>query len=281
MQTRIQFLANTALITAGGLLFPSLVNASSKKIKNVGVQLYTFRTEMAADARGTLKKIAALGYKQIESAGSNKGRYYGLKPTEMKLACNDLGMTLSSGHVHIDDKWKQTLDEAAESGQQYVICSTMPSNGQTSDNYKRAAEVFNKTGEECKKINLKFGYHNHDYEFASDNGQVLYDVLLDNTQADLVHMEMDLGWVLAGGKNPLDYFKKYPGRFPLWHLKDMDVAKKHSVEFGKGGLDILAILNNSKQAGLDIIFVEQEEYASTPFESMKENMDYLKKVRIQ
>jgi sugar phosphate isomerase/epimerase len=280
MQTRKQFIANASMLTAGSLLFPSLIDSTAKKIKNTGVQLYTFRTEMAADARGTLKKIAELGYKQIESARSDKGHYYGLTAKEMKQACKDLGMTLSSGHVHVDDKWKVTMNEAAESGQQYIICSTMPTNGQTVDNYKKVAESFNKTGEECKKLNLKFGYHNHAYEFESGSGKVLYDVLLENTQPDLVHMELDLGWVIVGGKNPLDYFNKYPGRFPLWHLKDMDIAKKHSVEFGKGQLDIMAMLKNRKQSGLDIMFVEQEEYASTPFESMKENMDYLKKIKI-
>ena len=280
MQTRKEFIANASMLTAGSMLFPSLLNSNGKRVKNTGVQLYTFRTEMAADARATLKKIAELGYKQIESARSNKGHYYGLTAKEMKQSCKDLGMTLSSGHVHVDDKWKQTMDEAAESRQSYVICSTMPTNGQTIDNYKKVAESFNKAGEECKRLGIKFGYHNHEYEFESKEGKVLYDVLLDNTQPDLVHMELDLGWVIVGGKNPLDYFTKYPGRFPLWHLKDMDLAKKHSVEFGKGQLDIMAMLKNRKQSGLDIMFVEQEEYASTPFESMKENMDYLKKIKL-
>jgi sugar phosphate isomerase/epimerase len=280
MQTRKEFIANASMLTAGSMLFPSLLNSNRKRIKSTGVQLYTFRTEMAADARGTLKKIAELGFKQIESARSNKGHYYGLTAKEMKQACKDLGMTLSSGHVHVDDKWKQTMDEAAESGQSYLICSTMPTGGQTIDNYKKVAESFNKAGEECKKLGIKFGYHNHEYEFENKEGKVLYDILLDNTQPDLVHMELDLGWVIVGGKNPLDYFNKYPGRFPLWHLKDMDLVKKHSVEFGKGQLDIIAMLKNRKQSGLDIMFVEQEEYASTPFESMKENMEYLRKIKI-
>lgn len=280
MQTRKEFITTASIFAGGSMLFPSLLNEKNRKIKNVGVQLYTFRTEMAADARGTLQKIATLGYKQIESARSNKGHYYGLTAKEMKQACKDLGMTLSSGHVHIDDKWKQTIEEAAESGQKYLICSTMPTNGQTVDNYKKVAEQFNKAGEDCRKLGLNFGYHNHEYEFESHNGQVLYDILLDNTQAGLVHMELDLGWVIVGGKNPLDYFKKYPNRFPLWHLKDMDLAKKHSVEFGKGQLDIVAMLENRKQSGLDLMFVEQEEYANTPTESMKENMDYLRKIRM-
>lgn len=281
MQTRRRFIKHAGSLAAGSLLFSPLLNETNiagKKVKNAGVQLYTFRNEMATDALGTLKKIAAIGIKQVESARSSKGHYYGLSPKEMKKACKYLGMTLRSGHVHIDDKWQQTMNEAAESGQEYLICSTMPTRGQTIDNYKKVAEAFNKAGEECKKLGIKFGYHNHEYEFDSDNGKVLYEVLLDNTQPDLVHMELDLGWVIVGGKDPLDYFNNYPGRFPLWHLKDMDVNKKHSVEFGKGQLNISAVLENRKQAGLKYLFIEQEEYASSPLESMQYNMKYLEKL---
>lgn len=279
MQTRRDFILNTSSVALGAMAFSSF-EPVPKKVKNVGVQLYTFRKEMADDALGTLKRIAALGIKQIESARSSKGHYYGLTAKEMKQACADLGMTLRSGHVHIDDKWQQTIDEAAESGQEYLICSTMPANGQTIDNYKKVAATFNKAGEECKKRGIKFGYHNHEYEFESEKGKVLYDVLLENTAADLVYMELDLGWVLVGGKNPLDYFASFPDRFPLWHLKDMDLVKKHSVEFGKGSLDIQQMLKTSKQAGLKYFFVEQEEYTSTPFESMQQNMDYLHKLKL-
>lgn len=278
MQTRREFLASAGTLAMGSMLLSSDFNIS-KKVTNVGLQLYTFRNELAKDVMGTLQQIAGLGIKQIESARSNKGHYYGLTAAEMKKACNDLGMTLRSGHVHLDDKWKQTMNEAAESGQEYLIVSSMPTEGQTVDNYKKVAEAFNKTGEECKKMNLKFGYHNHEYEFESESGQVLYDVLLKNTDPNLVHMELDLGWVVAAGKNPLEYFKNFPGRFPLWHLKDMNLAKKSSVEFGKGGLDVIAMLKSSKQSGLKYLFVEQEEYASTPLESMKYNMEYLKKLR--
>lgn len=279
MQTRRDFLGHTGALAIGSVLLQGFTS-SLKKIANPGVQLYTFRKEMLADARGTLKRIAELGIKQIESAGSAKGYYYGLSPKEMKQTCADLGMTLRSGHIHIDEKWKQTMDEAAESGQEYLICSTMPTSGQTSDNYKKIADIFNKAGEECKKLNIKFGYHNHDYEFENVNGQVLYDVLLMNTEEHLVHMELDLGWVVATGNNPLDYFKKYKGRFPLWHLKDMDLVKKQSTEFGKGGLNIIQLLKNRKESGMKYFFIEQEEYASTAFESMQVNMNYLKKVRI-
>jgi sugar phosphate isomerase/epimerase len=194
----------------------------------------------------------------------------------MKDVCSDLGMTLRSGHVALDEHWKETMDQAEESGQEYLICSSLPTEGQTIDNYKAVAEAFNKAGEECKSRNIKFGYHNHEYEFESENGQVLYDILMDNTQADLVYMELDLGWVVVAGKDPLDYFKRYEGRFPLWHLKDMDMIKKESTEFGKGGLNIAQMLDYKRESGLKYIFIEQEEYASTPFESMTHNMNYMK-----
>lgn len=277
MQTRRDFIMSNGALALGSVILPSF-KINNKKVKNPGVQLYTFRKEMLEDAKGTLQKIASLGIKQIESAGSDKGNYYGLKPKEMKEVCDGLGMTLRSGHIHIDNKWEQTMNEAAASGQEYIICSSMPEKGQTLDNYKKAAEVFNKAGEDCKKLGLKFGYHNHAEEFESDKGEVLYDVLLNNTDADLVHMEMDLGWVVVAGKDPLEYFKKYSGRFPLWHLKDMIIATRHSTEFGKGNLDIVNMLKHGKAAGMKYFFIEQEDYTSTPFESMQQNMDYLAKL---
>jgi sugar phosphate isomerase/epimerase len=277
MQSRRDFLLRSTAFTAGSLLLPSFTYAPNKS-QNFGVQLYSFRNEMAKDAIATLKQIASLGFKEIETARSQKGHYYGLGPAEMKSVCDDLDMNLKSGHVHLDDKWQQTMEEAVESGQEYLICSSMPSEGQNVDNYKKVAEEFNKAGEACKKLGLKFGYHNHEYEFETENNQVLYDVLLSNTEGDLVHMELDLGWVVVAGKDPLDYFKKYPGRFPLWHLKDMDMNKKESTEFGKGGLDIPEIMAHKKASGVKHIFIEQEEYANNPLESMKHNMAYLNKL---
>lgn len=185
-------------------------------------------------------------------------------------------MTLTSGHVHLDDKFERTIADAVASGQEYLICSSLPSKGQTVDNYKRVAEKFNIAGEACKRQGLKFGYHNHEYEFESERGQILYDVLMDNTQKDLVHMELDLGWVVVAGKDPLHYFKKYPGRFPLWHLKDMNMHEKVSTEFGKGVLDIPLMLELKELSGVEHIYIEQEEYSSTPIESMQYNMNYLK-----
>ncbi len=277
MKTRRTFLSQSGTLAIGTMLLPSL-GFAIKSDQKFGVQLYSFRDAMAKDAKATLKKIAAIGIKEIESARSDKGLYYGLSAKDMKTACEDLGMQLTSGHVALDDDFQNTMEQAVASGQKYVICSSLPSKGQTVDNYKKVAEQFNTAGEACKTLGLKFGYHNHEYEFESDNGTVLYDVLMDNTDEDLVHMELDLGWVVVAGKDPLDYFNKYPGRFPLWHLKDMNMDKKESTEFGKGGVDIAAMMAHQKESGVKHIYIEQEEYASTPFESMKENMAFLKNI---
>ncbi len=278
MKTRRTFLKEASFFTAGSLLLSDILKAGHlPKKKDVGVQLYSVRKEMLDDASGTLVKLANIGYKEIESAKSDKGNYYGLKPKEIKQIVSDHGMTLRSGHTHIDNDWQQSIDEAAEAGQQYLICATLPSSGQTVANYQKSAELFNKAGEQCKKLGITFGYHNHKEEFEQENGQVLYDVLLDHVQPDLVTMEMDLGWVIAAGKDPLLYFKKYPGRFPLWHLKDMDLKEMHSVEFGKGGVNIAGMFEHAKEAGMKYYFIEQEEYAHTALESLTYDYDYLAK----
>jgi len=277
MTSRRNFIYQTTALAVGSLTLPSFIPTHSAR-EDVGVQLYTFRDAMTQDPKGTLSKVAELGFKQLESARSDKGLYYGLTPIEMRDTCKALGLSIRSGHVHLDTDWNQTMEQAAEAGQEYVICSSMPTEGQDIDNYLRVAEAFNKAGEDCKKLGLKFGYHNHSYEFESDKGQVLYDVLLENTDSSLVHMELDLGWVVMGGKNPIDYFNEYPGRFPLWHLKDMSILEGESTEFGKGDLNIAEMLENIDLAGVKYMFMEQEQYDNNPFDSIQYNLNYLAKL---
>ena len=276
MKSRREFLKATGGIALGAVLLPSI--ASATKVKNVGIQLYSVREAMLEDPRNTLKQLANIGYKQLESARSEKGNYYGLSPKEVKQVCNDLGLTMRSGHVHIDDEWQRSVDQAAEAGQEYLVCSSMPSEGQTIDNYKKVADIFSKAAEDCKKAGLQFGYHNHEYEFEKEKDKVLYDVLLENTDPELVKMEMDLGWVIVTGNDPVAYFKKYPGRFPLWHLKDMKKEEPVSTEFGKGQINIKEMMQNAKNAGMKYFFVEQEEYTDNALKSLREDYDYLMKL---
>ena len=277
MTSRRLFLKDAALACAGGLILPDFLkfNGVKPKLKHVGVQLYSVRKEMLADAVSTLNKLGQIGYQEIESAQSEKGNYYGLAPKEIKKILKDQGMTLRSGHTHIDKNWQKSIDQAVEAGQEYIICSVLPSPGQTVANYQKSADMFNQAGEQCKKSGVLFGYHNHESEFETVDGQVLYDVLLDRSDPALVHMEMDLGWVIAAGKDALLYFQKYPGRFPLWVLKDMNVSEKKSVEFGKGSVDIINLLRHGKEAGMKYYFVEQEEYAVNAFDSLEYDYNWL------
>ncbi|MEP7321174.1 MAG: sugar phosphate isomerase/epimerase [Saprospiraceae bacterium] len=278
MINRRNFILQSSLAALAIPSITSMDGASGRK-KNIGVQLYSVRVEMNQDAKGTLSKLAAMGYNQIESFRGPKGLYCGLTPKEMAQTCKDLGMDLRSGHVHIDKDWLQTIDLAAQSGQEYLIVASMTTKGQTVSNYKEVADAFNKAGEQCKARGLKFGYHNHEYEFESENGQVLFDVLVQNTDPKLVNLELDLGWVIAAGKKPMDYFNKYPGRFPLWHLKDMNLTEKKSTEFGKGQLDIAGLLKEYKKSGMKYFFIEQEEYGKSAFESLDYDIQYYKKLK--
>jgi sugar phosphate isomerase/epimerase len=276
MTSRREFLKTAGALTLGAWAWPG--EAAATKVQNIGIQLYTVRQEMLADAKGTLAQLAKLGYKELESARSPKGHYYGFSAKEIKQVTKDLGLNLRSGHVHIDKDWQKTVDEAAASGQQYLICSSLPRTGQTISNYQQVAEIFNKSAEDCRKANLIFGYHNHEYEFEKDKGRVLYDVLLEETDKDLVKMELDLGWVLVTGNDPVHYFEKYPNRFPLWHLKDMKKDKAESTEFGKGRINIPYMFRQAKKSGMKYFFVEQEEYAGKPIDSVRHNIEYLKKL---
>ncbi|MGI4022113.1 MAG: sugar phosphate isomerase/epimerase family protein [Janthinobacterium lividum] len=278
LQTRRDFVKSAAMLTAGATVLNTFT-AGAAPVQNVGIQLYSVRKDMLADATGTMKKLAAIGYKQLESAQSEKGSYYGLQPKEFKKVAADLGMTLRSGHVHIDqNNWQKTVDEAAEAGQTYLICSTMPAEGQTVSNYKKVADIFNHSAEIALKSNLIFGYHNHEYEFEKENGQVLYDVLLKETDPKKVKFELDLGWLILTGNDATAYFNKYPGRFPLWHLKDMSKSLKHSTEFGKGDINLKALLAQAQKSGMKYYFVEQEEYTLTPLAAMQYDFNYLKKI---
>lgn len=276
MKTRREFIKISGGFMLGNIFYPDCLLAA--KVKNVGINLYSVRDPMLSDATGTLQKLAEIGYKEIESAKSVKGNYYGLEPKEIKKITKDLGLNLRSGHVPVNGDWQKSIDAAAEAGQEYLISAGLPSRGQTVDNYKRVAETFNKAAEDCKKSNIIFGYHNGGSDFAKENGQVLYDVLLDNSDPDLVKMELDLGWAIVGGGDPIKYFDKYPGRFPLWHIKDIKKDKAESTEFGKGRIDITGLLKNQKKSDMKFLFIEQEEWDVSPLESLAYNYNYLVKL---
>jgi sugar phosphate isomerase/epimerase len=277
MTTRRDFLKTASALTLGGLLTSETLLAASKR--SIGIQLYTLRDELPKDPKGVLKKIAAAGYKELESYQGEQGVFFGMKAKEFKKFIGDLGMNLRSSHVGTGATFEKTVAELAEAGAKYVMSPYNKQN--TLDEYKKTGQDFVRLGEIAQKNGLQFGYHNHDYAFKEVEGVVPYDMWLKEIDPKLMVMEMDIYWVVRAGKDPVDYFNQYPGRFPLWHVKDMDKGNEdQNTEIGKGKIDYKALLKHASKAGLKYAFVEQENnYAPTPFGSIKTSATYLKGIQ--
>ncbi|HEX3023777.1 MAG TPA: sugar phosphate isomerase/epimerase [Chitinophagaceae bacterium] len=253
-------------------------NFDSLKIKQFGIQLWTVKEDMAANAKDTLKKIAGDGYKQIESFEGKQGMFWGMTYKEFKKYMDELGMKIISSHCDTKNDFERKAAEAAEIGMKYLIC---PWKGpqKSIDDFKRFADEFNKNGEVCRKNGIRFAYHNHDYSWKPIDGQIPQEVMIDNTDKNLVDFEMDIYWVVAAGVDPKVYFKKYPNRFRLCHVKDMGktATGSESVHLGTGTIDFHSVLKTGKENGLEYFIVEQEAFTNTnPLESAKINADYLK-----
>ena len=279
MLTRRNFLQTAALATAGSsiLSLPELTYAK-QKIKVPGIQLYTVRNEMAKDFDGTLKAVAAVGYKEFEFFD---GSFKDAKQTRTLL--DGLGVTSPSAHVglaKLDKDINKAIDTAKIMGHKLIICPFLqPNERKTLDDYKRLVAILNNAGDACKKAGLQLGYHNHDFEFKAVEGKLPMDVILAEADKNLVKIELDLGWITYANADPLQYFAKYPGRFVALHVKDMDPKTKEiTVELGRGNVDFKRILAKSKQAGVQHYFVEQDRSTMSPLESIKISMDYMKKL---
>lgn len=308
-------------IESGALAFSGLLLARSanagmfspkKAAPPIGLQLYTLGNLMTTDAKGTLQQLASIGYKELESAGSQKGNYYGFKPKEFASMVKDMGMHWRSAHVggvgfspqqmmktaknaedsariqtmverfknapktlNLKDNYQQLADDAAEGGISYLVCSSIPVN--TLDQIKTAVEIFNKSGEACKKNGVQFGYHNHTTEFDQVEGHRPFDYILNNTDKNLVKMELDLAWATKANQDPVALFKQHPGRFPLWHAKDLDKTNKNPAEVGTGLVDFKRIFANAKESGMKYFFVEQDG-APQPMQNVTNSLNYLKKL---
>ena len=250
---------------------------SATKLPTFGLQLWTVKEDMEKDAKGTLKKIADYGYKQIESFEGSKGVFWGMDHKEFKKYMDELGMKIVSAHFDTSKDFERKAAEAAAIGMKYLIC---PHKGpqKSIDDYKKIADEFNKNGETCKKNGIRFAYHNHDYSFVPMKGKVPQDVMMDNTNKDTVDFEMDIYWVVAAGNDPLTYFKKYPNRFRLCHIKDLAKTKSghESCQLGKGTIDFKTILKAGTEAGLKYYVVEQEAFTgSNPLKSAELDYTYL------
>jgi sugar phosphate isomerase/epimerase len=253
---RRRFMKLSSTILGASLLPGSLAFAADKP-SVVGLQLYTLRDMMAVSVPATLKLVSAVGYKEVETAG-----YFEHSPQEFRKMLDGEGLTSPSAHIRLDlfDKsLNQVIDTAKEIGHEYVVIPylTVEQRGSGIDVYKKLAENCNVYGEACKKVGLKLAYHNHDFEFEMRDGQLPYDVLLQDVDADLMTMEMDLYWMAKAKQDPLSYFKRHPGRFKLWHVKDMD-KQGAFADVGTGVIDFPTIFAHAKQAGVKHKVVERD-----------------------
>ena len=271
-----------SMIMLGAVLIMSFTNKKQKTEKNVFIQLYSVRNDIQVDFKGTLGQVAKAGYAGIEAANYDNGKFYGLTPEVFKKQVEATGMQVLSSHTAKslgDDvektdwnevwKWWDTAISAHKAaGMKYIVAPSMP-HVKTLADLKTYCDYYNHIGEKCNAAGLRFGYHNHDFEFVEIEGARMYDYMLENTDPTKVFFEMDVYWTVRGGQSPVDYFNKYPGRFELLHIKD----NKELGQSGMVGFD--AIFKNLDKAGTKHLIVEVEKYNYTPLESVKMSLDYI------
>jgi len=277
MISRRSFIKGVSATVAASFFLPQELSAFAPT-KFIGIQLYTLHKQVKEDFLGSLHKIADIGYNSIEAAGYAEGKFYGYAPREYKKVTTDMGLFPVSTHTNVDLLGAQRIiDDTLEAGHKYLVVPSIPSAERTSlDHYKKIADQFNEIGLLCNASGLKFGYHNHAFEFDAMEGAIPYEVLLDETQPDLVTMQVDFYWMVYGGGNPMDYFIRYPRRFGLWHIKDMDNKdSKESTEIGSGIIDWPNIFREKEMAGMEYYFLEQEHFKIDPFKSIEQSYKYL------
>lgn len=252
--SRRKFLANAALLSTA-VSTPLASLAQGRRVENAGLQLYTLRNEMARNFEGTLARVAALGYKEMEFAG-----YFNRTPAVVRQILDRYGLTTPAAHIQLQalrDDLDGEIERAAILGQKYIVVPILPADQRSIADYQRAADDINRAGEAAKAVGIKLGYHNHSFEFERTDGRIPYDILLEETEADLVDMELDLYWIRNAGVDPVPYFEKHPGRFSMLHVKDMDEFGR-MVDVGRGEIDFGAIFSHADTAGFEHFFVEHD-----------------------
>ncbi len=296
MHNRRSFIKSASIYSAGILVAPSIPSLLKAKQPTIGLQLYTVRDAMQADPAGTLAKVAQIGFNSLEGATyTGSEMFYGMDPKTFKELLAKNGLVMRSCHYRLGEDgdgtpggivkgtilhdWKRAVDDAAALGIKYMVCAWLsPKERLGLDHYKKMAGDFNTAAATCKAAGIQFCYHNHDFEFEKQDDKYPYDVLLDNTDPELVKMEMDMYWINKAGQDAHKLFEKHPGRFPLWHLKDMDSTPEHAfTEVGNGVIDFKKIFADAKLAGMKYFFVEQDKCPGSPFDSITKSIGYIKK----
>ena len=284
MSNRRTFIQQAGLLSTGLIINP---NIFLMKDKVVGLQLYSLREYIFKDVKGVIAKVAAAGYKDVETFGyDKKNQFFGLPAGEFTALLKSNGLKSTSGHYNPndflrgkgEDELKFMIEGSKAVNQQHLVIPYLADDmRKTADDYKAIAEKLNKAGELCKKSNLKLAYHNHDFEFKDFDGTTGLDILLKETDKNLVDFELDLYWVVRAGVDPLTLFAQNPGRFKLWHVKDMDKDNnKINTEIGSGSIDYKKIFSKAKESGVQHYFVEQENFSMDAYDSIIKSNKYIK-----
>ncbi|WP_420387039.1 TIM barrel protein [Roseivirga sp.] len=283
---RRNFLQSAALASSATLLAPGALAESLRRerIKEFGFQSYTVRDFIYKDMAGTLKRLKKAGYDHMEGFDFNNGKFLGKPLAETMKIVNDSKINLKSIHImtpNMGDKMQMTVDQAAETGTEYLVCAfLMPNERQSIDQYKALCEQFNKMGEASKKAGIQFAYHNHDFEFQEVDGQIPMDVILKETDSNLVKIELDIYWARKAEVNPLNFFRDNLRRVPLWHVKDLSLDEGQPMtEIGNGIIDWRQMFSHKNDAGLQYFFIEQDaNFAEDSISSLETSIKYLKKL---
>jgi sugar phosphate isomerase/epimerase len=295
---RRTFIKTGTMALAGTMFLNNSFSAPTKKKGITGLQLYSIRDDMAKDPLGSLKQLAAMGYIYVEHASYTDRKFYGYPVSEFKKVLDGLGLKMISGHTvmgaehwvesqkDFSDSWKYTVEDAAALEQKYVISPWMDESiRKTYDDFRHYMDIYNKCGELCKKWGMKFGYHNHDFEFSEKlNDEKLFDIMMKSIDPDLVVIQLDIGNLYNGGAVALDVLNQYPGRFENIHVKDEIKSDNSNEQFestilGEGIVDAREVLKLAKRTGgTEVFIIEQEAYQDkTPMECVKEDLEIMKK----
>ena len=284
---RREFVLKSSLLTTSILAPMSLSSCNNRPYKNkVGIQLYSLRDEMIKNPKETLAQVASFGYKYVECYDGDLGLFWGMSNIEFKNYLDNLGLEMIASHcgdTNNLESFKTKCDQAAEVGIDYLICPWAGKEISISA-FQNLAETFNKCGQIANQSGISFAYHNHDYSFKKIDGIYLQDILMNETDKNLVDFELDIYWVVASGEDPKVWFDKYPGRFTHSHVKDykeLPDNKYESCTLGRGSIDFPSILAHGKEKGLKFFIVEQEAYTGTSqLESAKDNYNYMSALKV-
>jgi sugar phosphate isomerase/epimerase len=294
MISRRTFIYQAGALASAAVTFPAAQTGPRYKM---GLQLFTIRAPLSRDVEGTLKRVAEIGYQEAETYGFDPERmsYYGLPAKVFAQRLSDNNITTPSGHYDLNryagtsvDELKRYVDRCIEGarvlGQSYITWPLADEGFRTIDGFKVIAERLNIAGAQAKTAGMLVAYHNHDFEFVEQNGQIGYDVILKETDPALVKLQMDLYWVARSNSKltPNQWFKRQPGRFVMWHVKDMHKVSRDYTELGNGSIDFTRIWPDAALAGLKHFFVEQGgNFTHDPMRSITDSAEYVKRVLLK